>query len=245
MLQSSVHQSVLCNHSLCPSCKATDCHSRAPLCCLTWFGSASRKRIKKATATADGEPMEQNGSDLEDSDYEDEAEDGFIQADEEEPSGGPLIRRMIMLPCLSSFICAACSASLTACISRPYLGLDDMLISQKQHQDVCQELLDRAAGSQSAEDGDLDDALGEWDDAEEELYQSRLSQWESRQHLLSAADVVPGQVRDSQRLSLVSISPDRASRNPARTPRDVQSTLFECCLPGCMYVQHHLSRQHA
>ena len=50
------------------------------------------------------------------------------------------------------------------------------------------------AGSQSAEDADLEDALGEWDDAEEELYLARLSQWESRQHLLTAADVVPGQV---------------------------------------------------
>ena len=49
-------------------------------------------------------------------------------------------------------------------------------------------------GSQSAEDADLEDALGEWDDAEEELYLARLSQWESRQHLLNVADIVPGQV---------------------------------------------------
>ena len=49
-------------------------------------------------------------------------------------------------------------------------------------------------GSQSAEDADLEDALGEWDDAEEELYVARLSQWESRQHLLNAADIAPGQV---------------------------------------------------
>ena len=48
-------------------------------------------------------------------------------------------------------------------------------------------------GSQSAEDADLEDALGEWDDAEEELYLARLSQWEARQHLLNAADIVPGQ----------------------------------------------------
>ncbi len=50
------------------------------------------------------------------------------------------------------------------------------------------------AGSQSAEDADLEDALGEWDDAEEELYLARLSQWEARQHLLNVADIVPGQV---------------------------------------------------
>ena len=52
-------------------------------------------------------------------------------------------------------------------------------------------------GSQSAEDADLEDALGEWDDAEEELYLARLSQWESRQHLLNVADIVPGQVSSS------------------------------------------------
>lgn len=73
--------------------------------------------------------MDQNGSDLEDSDYEDEAEDDFIQADDEEPSGGALIPRMIMSSCL---FCAACSAFPTACISRLYLGSDDILISQKR-----------------------------------------------------------------------------------------------------------------
>ena len=40
----------------------------------------------------------------------------------------------------------------------------------------------------------MDDALGEWDDAEDELYAARLSRWESRQHLVTAADIVPGQV---------------------------------------------------
>ena len=37
--------------------------------------------------------------------------------------------------------------------------------------------------------------MGEWDDAEDELYAARLSRWESRQHLVTAADIVPGQVR--------------------------------------------------
>ena len=75
--------------------------------------------------------MEQNGSDLEDSDYEDEGEDDFIQADDEEPSGGAHIPRMIILSCVSSIFCAACSPFPTACISRLYLGSGDMLISQK------------------------------------------------------------------------------------------------------------------
>ena len=52
-----------------------------------------------------------------------------------------------------------------------------------------------AAGSELSRDADVDDALGEWDDAEDELYAARLSRWESRQHLVTAADVVPGQVR--------------------------------------------------
>ncbi|CAL5223760.1 g6324 [Coccomyxa viridis] len=94
----------------------------------------TRKRIKKATATADGEPIEDAANELEDSDAEDEGDASFIQSDEDELSG-----------------------------------------------------------SQSAEDADLEDALGEWDDAEEELYLARLSQWESRQHLLNVADIVPGQ----------------------------------------------------
>lgn len=131
MLQSPVHQSNLCNHSFAPAARPQIVIAGHLYVALHDFGSASRKRIKKATATVDGEPMEQNGSDLEDSDYKDEAEDDFIQADEKEPSGGPLIPRIIMLPCLSSIFCAACSASLTACISRPYLCSDEMLTSQE------------------------------------------------------------------------------------------------------------------
>ena len=46
-----------------------------------------------------------------------------------------------------------------------------------------------------SQDADVDDALGEWDDAEDELYAARLSRWESRQHLVTTADIVPGQVR--------------------------------------------------
>ena len=52
-----------------------------------------------------------------------------------------------------------------------------------------------AAGSEGSQEADLDDALGEWDDAEDELYQARLAHWQDRQHLVTAADVVPGQVR--------------------------------------------------
>ena len=46
-----------------------------------------RKRIKKVTATADGEPIEDAADDLEDSDAEYEGDASFIQSDEEEVSG--------------------------------------------------------------------------------------------------------------------------------------------------------------
>ena len=63
---------------------------------MLWFASkmpcqgwqcTCRKRIKKATATADGEAIEDAANDLEDSDAEDEGDASFIQSDEEELSG--------------------------------------------------------------------------------------------------------------------------------------------------------------
>lgn len=35
--------------------------------------------------------------------------------------------------------------------------------------------------------------LGEWDDADDDMYAARLAQWQARRGHVSAADVVPGQ----------------------------------------------------
>ena len=51
------------------------------------LGILCRKRLRKTTATVDGEPIEQACSDLEDSDAEEEADDDFIDTDGEEHSG--------------------------------------------------------------------------------------------------------------------------------------------------------------
>ena len=50
------------------------------------------------------------------------------------------------------------------------------------------------AGSENSYPSDVEDPLGEWDDAEEDMYQARLEQWEARQQSIIAADVQPGQV---------------------------------------------------
>jgi hypothetical protein len=75
--------------------------------------------------------MEQNGSDLEDSDYEDEAEDDFLKADDEELPGGAHIGTMIMPLYMSSTFWLACPAFLLACAFSHHLGSNDMPISKK------------------------------------------------------------------------------------------------------------------
>lgn len=49
-----------------------------------------RKRIKKATATVNGQPIEDATNDLEDSGFEDEADDDSIYSDDEALSGATL-----------------------------------------------------------------------------------------------------------------------------------------------------------
>lgn len=142
--------------------------------------------MKKATiAPADGKPIEDAADDLEDSDVEDKGDESFIQSDEDELSG-------ILSFCVSQALPASVVCGPKTSASGPDHGgaWDD---TSGRTPMAC------GVGSQSAEDADLEDALGEWDDAEEELYLARLSQWESRQHLLSAADIVPGQVSSGLR----------------------------------------------
>ena len=70
------------------------------LLCQCGGHCARRKRIKKATATADGEPIEDAANELEDSDAEDEGDASFIQSDEDELSGTLLF--CVSLPLLAN-----------------------------------------------------------------------------------------------------------------------------------------------
>lgn len=40
---------------------------------------------------------------------------------------------------------------------------------------------------------EAEDVLGEWDDAEDEMYKVRLEQWHAKRGALTAADIAPGQ----------------------------------------------------
>ncbi|BDA48603.1 probable DNA excision repair protein ERCC-6 [Coccomyxa sp. Obi] len=48
------------------------------------------------------------------------------------------------------------------------------------------------SGSDSG-NSEAEDVLGEWDDAEDEMYKARLEQWRAKRSALTAADIAPGQ----------------------------------------------------
>lgn len=49
------------------------------------------------------------------------------------------------------------------------------------------------AGDSELSEEDHADLLGEWDDADEDMYKARLEQWRARRTRVVAADVAPGQ----------------------------------------------------
>ncbi len=49
------------------------------------------------------------------------------------------------------------------------------------------------AGSEDGSSGADEDVLGEWDDAEDDMYKARLELWQARRGALRATDIAPGQ----------------------------------------------------
>ena len=180
-----------------------------PVAALLSLQSVCRKRLKKAVAIVDGDSLEEPDNELEDSDADSDEDKGFVATDEDDVSGKRNPTPLGYFPecCESALLLGLSTSSMACCgnlISAPKnncdpetTGLLPMLLETGQ---VCTDCLYGvlitwpAAGSELSQDADVDDALGEWDDAEDELYAARLSRWESRQHLVTAADIVPGQV---------------------------------------------------
>ena len=182
-----------------------------PQAALLNLQSLCRKRLKKAVAIVDGESLEEPGNELEDSDVSSDEDTGFVATDEDDVSGKSNPTPLdFLLECHESALVLGSSAFSMACCRNRSLASSDycdpetagslpMLLGLRPsvYTFYLYGVLITwpAAGSELSQDADVDDALGEWDDAEDELYAARLSRWESRQHLVTAADVVPGQVR--------------------------------------------------
>ena len=56
-------------------------------------------------------------------------------------------------------------------------------------------MLRSSCGGTGSDDGgsEAEDVLGEWDDAEDDMYKARLEQWRTKRSALTAADIAPGQ----------------------------------------------------